>query len=48
MLMYLKHALQDRLAGGAVASRELVEDAIREGAWRGAKVIGCKRCSTPC
>jgi copper/silver efflux system protein len=32
MLLYLKHALADRLAGGAVASRELVDDAIREGA----------------
>jgi Cu(I)/Ag(I) efflux system membrane protein CusA/SilA len=32
MLMYLKHALQDRLAAGAVASREVVDDAIREGA----------------
>jgi copper/silver efflux system protein len=32
MLLYLKHALQDRLAAGAVASREVLEDAIREGA----------------
>jgi len=32
MLLYLKHALQPRLAGAAVASRELVSDAIREGA----------------
>ena len=32
MLMYLKHALQDRLAAGAVASSEVVDDAIREGA----------------
>jgi copper/silver efflux system protein len=32
MLLYLKHALQPRLAGGAAASRELVSDAIREGA----------------
>jgi Cu(I)/Ag(I) efflux system membrane protein CusA/SilA len=32
MLLYLKHALQPRLAGGARASRELVSDAIREGA----------------
>ena len=32
MLLYLKHALQDRLAAGAVASREVVDDAIREGA----------------
>ncbi|MFI4931663.1 MAG: efflux RND transporter permease subunit, partial [Burkholderiales bacterium] len=32
MLLYLKHALQPRLAAGARASRELVSDAIREGA----------------
>jgi Cu(I)/Ag(I) efflux system membrane protein CusA/SilA len=32
MLLYLKHALRDQLAGGAVASREVVDDAIREGA----------------
>jgi len=32
MLLYLKHALQDRLAAGAAPSRELVDDAIREGA----------------
>jgi len=32
MLLYLKHALRDRLAAGAVASREVVDDAIREGA----------------
>jgi len=32
MLLYLKHALQPRLAGGARASPELVSDAIREGA----------------
>jgi copper/silver efflux system protein len=32
MLLYLKHALQDRLAAGAVASVEVVDDAIREGA----------------
>jgi len=32
MLLYLKHALQDRLAAGAVASREVLDDAIREGA----------------
>jgi len=32
MLLYLKHALHDRLAAGGVASRALVEDAIREGA----------------
>jgi len=32
MLLYLKHALRDRLAGGAVALREVVDDAIREGA----------------
>ncbi|HYN61471.1 MAG TPA: efflux RND transporter permease subunit, partial [Rubrivivax sp.] len=32
MLLYLKHALRDRLAAGAVASPELIDDAIREGA----------------
>jgi Cu(I)/Ag(I) efflux system membrane protein CusA/SilA len=32
MLLYLKHALQDRLAAGAVVSHEVVDDAIREGA----------------
>jgi Cu(I)/Ag(I) efflux system membrane protein CusA/SilA len=32
MLLYLKHALQHRLAAGAAASTELVNDAIREGA----------------
>ena len=32
MLLYLKHALQDRLAGGATVSTQLVDDAIREGA----------------
>jgi Cu(I)/Ag(I) efflux system membrane protein CusA/SilA len=32
MLLYLKHALRDRLASGAMPSRELVDDAIREGA----------------
>jgi Cu(I)/Ag(I) efflux system membrane protein CusA/SilA len=32
MLLYLKHALRDRLASGAAASRELVDDAIRDGA----------------
>jgi Cu(I)/Ag(I) efflux system membrane protein CusA/SilA len=32
MLLYLKHALQDRLAAGAVQSPALVDDAIREGA----------------
>jgi Cu(I)/Ag(I) efflux system membrane protein CusA/SilA len=32
MLLYLKHALRDRLAAGAEASREVVDDAIREGA----------------
>ncbi len=32
MLLYLKHALRDRLADGAVVSREVVDDAIREGA----------------
>ncbi len=32
MLLYLKHALQDRVAAGAPATRELVDDAIREGA----------------
>ena len=32
MLLYLKHALRDRLASGAAATRELVDDAIREGA----------------
>jgi copper/silver efflux system protein len=32
MLLYLKHALQDRLATGAMPSREVVDDAIREGA----------------
>ena len=32
MLLYLKHALQARLAAGAVHSPALVDDAIREGA----------------
>ncbi|MEX8518466.1 MAG: efflux RND transporter permease subunit [Leptothrix sp. (in: b-proteobacteria)] len=32
MLLYLKHALQDRLASGAQPSAALVDDAIREGA----------------
>jgi Cu(I)/Ag(I) efflux system membrane protein CusA/SilA len=32
MLLYLKHALQDRLATGAEPTREMVDDAIREGA----------------
>ncbi|MEO8297940.1 MAG: efflux RND transporter permease subunit [Burkholderiales bacterium] len=32
MLLYLKHALRDRLALGAEASPALVDDAIREGA----------------
>ena len=32
MLLYLKHALQDRLAAGAEPTREVVDDAIREGA----------------
>ena len=32
MLLYLKHALQDRLAAGATISTQLVDDAIREGA----------------
>jgi Cu(I)/Ag(I) efflux system membrane protein CusA/SilA len=32
MLLYLKHALRDRLAAGAAASHKVVEDAIREGA----------------
>jgi copper/silver efflux system protein len=32
MLLYLKHALRDRLADGVVVSREVVDDAIREGA----------------
>jgi hypothetical protein len=32
MLLYLKHALQDRLAAGAPPSAALVDDAIREGA----------------
>ena len=32
MLLYLKHALQDCLQGGASATREIVDDAIREGA----------------
>ncbi|MBN8492043.1 MAG: efflux RND transporter permease subunit [Burkholderiales bacterium] len=32
MLLYLKHALQDRLRAGASATREVVDDAIREGA----------------
>jgi Cu(I)/Ag(I) efflux system membrane protein CusA/SilA len=32
MLLYLKHALQDRLAAGAVHSPALVDDAIRDGA----------------
>ena len=32
MLLYLKQALQQRLAGGGVASPALVDDAIREGA----------------
>jgi Cu(I)/Ag(I) efflux system membrane protein CusA/SilA len=32
MLLYLKHALSDRLAAGALPSREVVDDAIRVGA----------------
>ncbi|MFM2066880.1 MAG: hypothetical protein RLZZ584_1789, partial [Pseudomonadota bacterium] len=32
MLLYLKHALADRLAGGATLDAALVDDAIREGA----------------
>ena len=32
MLLYLKHALRDRLTAGAAPSREVVDDAIREGA----------------
>ena len=32
MLLYLKHALQDRLAAGAVITAEVLDDAIREGA----------------
>jgi copper/silver efflux system protein len=32
MLLYLKHALQDRLAAGAPHSAALVDDAIRDGA----------------
>jgi len=32
MLLYLKHALVDRLAAGAVPSAALVDDAIRDGA----------------
>ncbi len=32
MLLYLKHALQDRVATGATATRDVVDDAIREGA----------------
>ena len=32
MLLYLKHALQDRLAAGAEHSQALVDEAIREGA----------------
>jgi Cu(I)/Ag(I) efflux system membrane protein CusA/SilA len=32
MLLYLKHALQERLEAGATASPEVVDDAIREGA----------------
>jgi len=32
MLLYLKHALRDRLAAGVTATREVVDDAIREGA----------------
>ncbi|MBK6862657.1 MAG: efflux RND transporter permease subunit [Ideonella sp.] len=32
MLLYLKHALRDRLAAGAAPTRALVDDAIREGA----------------
>jgi copper/silver efflux system protein len=32
MVLYLKHALQDRLASGAALTPELVDDAIREGA----------------
>lgn len=32
MLLYLKHALQDRLQAGAMLTREVVDDAIREGA----------------
>jgi len=32
MLLYLKHALQDRLAAGAEPTEAVVDDAIREGA----------------
>jgi copper/silver efflux system protein len=32
MLLYLKHALRDRLAVGAAPTREVLDDAIREGA----------------
>jgi len=32
MLLYLKQALQDRLAAGAVLTRDVLDDAIREGA----------------
>ena len=32
MLLYLKHALRDRLRSGATPTREVVDDAIREGA----------------
>ncbi|MGZ5133158.1 MAG: efflux RND transporter permease subunit, partial [Caldimonas sp.] len=32
MLLYLKQALNERLAAGATASAEVVDDAIREGA----------------
>jgi copper/silver efflux system protein len=32
MVLYLKHALQDRLAAGAVPSHDVLDDAIREGA----------------
>ena len=31
-VLYLKHALQDRLQAGAMLTREVVDDAIREGA----------------
>ena len=32
MLLYLKHALEERLATGATSTRALVDDAIRHGA----------------
>ena len=32
MLLYLKNALRDRVAAGVAATREAVDDAIREGA----------------